>query len=1335
MLVNNNTSPLPFYDNIALQNHRKDYAFGSISPIIIKDGYLLPFQCILHSDDTLSIVEVYLNEKSDNKYTSIDITDSIINNGLAIKEVSGYKILKYFGNEPIPEIDHEGLYYLIIVVQNLGPIYSEIFVNTSNVSDCILLEYSHDENLYFDNGVIDFSDDFKFQCYLKTQIGKPEYDFEEEATNRMGYNFIESQVSKKIYKFTIVAPEYLCDALRIVRLCANKTIIDKYAQTYSLITFSMEPEWQDQGDLASVECEFETDTVIVNIGGYSHSQSSSETSSDEESTESSLYLNVRQFGAAGDGITDDTDILQAAIDEAYYNKARIYMPRGTYLVTKSLFVYDGIEIKGDGIYNTIIKTPFSKSDTAKEYVDRDKNKRYNTISNPEDVPTFDYANGHNRFYIGDGVVGYYDYDRDTNPDHPLYWPNDNSDEWEKWYSDRQKIISTGRWVGKTGREGYGNGVIKSSQKPGLFYEDYTYSHVNPKGIIHTGIRNIKFSDFQINTNSSDRGKDSAIDFQYKASNIPSAIRDTYDSSVLNVQLYNLYLFSLGKSGYRATRAVDHTIIGCYARQCAEQGFYLDGVTSIFFTGCYANSCLEGGYVLKGCNYSSLNSCAADSCSIGYNLYNCNGISLNGCGAEATRYQKAEETEEEDPYKGRAFAIRSCTGISLTSCYAMTSHPKYYGDDAIDANNDEIDENWLRSRHVMVMSSKDVNIAYCYFKCFQRVRSTPYRDADNNKVNYQGGTYDPTIEGSRYWQIQSYLVGAMFEVRDEDSSVHIVSGQTKENIRKESEIRTNNLDILDPGTVTNPLASEGYSTAGKTLKGYDGNGGWTYTDDETGEVKPVTMENFEFLFPINAKKNYGVRDKFWAWRNSLILVRINSDTSLDDTHPDNYYGYIDILGEDIDWSDVSDEDMSKFTIDIVNDYTDTSFIDGDEKLFSYGDFAWHQLDKPVAYEPAVFSPIPCLVRDKPEGCRIAINTNDISGFPAEVNKASVSIVGNQRVEATDTQEAIDPGMVLALLSRRVNSDLEDDTKFMTCLNDKGTEFFSIFEKGEKSISIRNRQLISSSASDYDNIPELEKTANLADVISRLNDVINRLIAHGLSLEAVVYNFVYTPSIVSFDIEQGAQLLCDISNPDNNPIYRVGVAYSSTKASPSYDDNAVIGEAYDSSSYIMPFITLGTTYKRYIRFFIETTETPSANNRAYSSAYALYHEGGNCYITQDLSVEGEPYEQTASFSDITVESNTETAAVLNFDVVGVNVDIYTVGIAYSSSNTEPTTNNNSVVASNVSGDTYEVSLPITEGKTRYVRMYAETSSEGGASNRIYSSTYVLTMSSGDISVSVL
>lgn len=262
-LVNNNISPLPFYDNLALQNHHKDYAFGQVYPLITYKNMLLPFQVVLASGTAINWVRLY--NFNTGAYTTI--TTSMKENGLVIKSYTNFKLLKYPGILPIVEIKHEGLYYLAISISSLGTIYSDIFTVTNKVDDYLLLEYYNSYNFELKNGIVDFSDNFKFRCYLNTQIGKPEYDFEEEATERMGYTFIESQVSKKIYKFTFIAPEYLCDALRIVRLCENKQITSKL-QTYDLTTFSMEPEWEDQGDLAAVECEFETDTVIANIGGY-----------------------------------------------------------------------------------------------------------------------------------------------------------------------------------------------------------------------------------------------------------------------------------------------------------------------------------------------------------------------------------------------------------------------------------------------------------------------------------------------------------------------------------------------------------------------------------------------------------------------------------------------------------------------------------------------------------------------------------------------------------------------------------------------------------------------------------------------------------------------------------------------------------------------------------------------------------------------------------------------------------------------------------------------------------------------------------------------------------
>lgn len=262
-LINNNISPLPFYDNIALQNHRKDYAYGQVYPLITYKNMLLPFQVILANGTAIEYVRLY----SFNTGKYVDISSNMKENGLTIKSYSGFKLLKYPGNLPIINIKREGQYYLAISITGFGAIYSDIFTVCNRVDDYLLIEYYNSYNFELKNGIIDFSDNFKFRCYLNTQIGKPEYDFEEEATDRMGYTFIESQVSKKIYKFTFLAPEYLCDALRIVRLCENKQITSKL-QTYDLTTFNMEPDWEDQGDLASVECEFETDTVIANIGGY-----------------------------------------------------------------------------------------------------------------------------------------------------------------------------------------------------------------------------------------------------------------------------------------------------------------------------------------------------------------------------------------------------------------------------------------------------------------------------------------------------------------------------------------------------------------------------------------------------------------------------------------------------------------------------------------------------------------------------------------------------------------------------------------------------------------------------------------------------------------------------------------------------------------------------------------------------------------------------------------------------------------------------------------------------------------------------------------------------------
>lgn len=270
-------SPLKFYDSIAKQSHRKSYAYGHISPLITKLYWIPSFQFVIPTQIYVNggdLSEALLiDAKTDRE--ALNLSQLFTNSAsFSIETIDGYKVVTFISNKQYADylkaVSSEGLYYLKLASGNGGlwTYYSEVFCFTNTTKDCLEIEYWNETgNFAIKNGVIAFINNFHFKLLLKTEIGKPEYNFEEESTKRLGYIFVESQVSKKTYKFNTIIPEYICDALRLVRLCDNKIIRYKDDE-YEAITFEMDAEWQTQGDLASVTCEFETDSVIANIGGF-----------------------------------------------------------------------------------------------------------------------------------------------------------------------------------------------------------------------------------------------------------------------------------------------------------------------------------------------------------------------------------------------------------------------------------------------------------------------------------------------------------------------------------------------------------------------------------------------------------------------------------------------------------------------------------------------------------------------------------------------------------------------------------------------------------------------------------------------------------------------------------------------------------------------------------------------------------------------------------------------------------------------------------------------------------------------------------------------------------
>jgi hypothetical protein len=74
-------------------------------------------------------------------------------------------------------------------------------------------------------------------------------------------------------------------------------------------------------------------------------------------------INVKDYGAIGNGVADDTAALQEAINEAYVENTSLFIPGGTYLVSSSLIIpFDssavmnkGNYIYGEGMLRTVVK--------------------------------------------------------------------------------------------------------------------------------------------------------------------------------------------------------------------------------------------------------------------------------------------------------------------------------------------------------------------------------------------------------------------------------------------------------------------------------------------------------------------------------------------------------------------------------------------------------------------------------------------------------------------------------------------------------------------------------------------------------------------------------------------------------------------------------------------------------------------------------------------------------------------------------------------------------------------------------------------------------------------
>ena len=275
MIPNNNLSVLPWYSSIEQQNARKWWMYGRVYPLFTPAGFILPFQLMVPHNASLtvnSISSIGLHDGNDESLLA-DVTTSV-RPGISLRKFAslGYDVFVFPGLLPVFNSMENGRYYLVMMISGVK-YYSEIFTVVNDIQPYLKITWWDVEDFTMDAGTIVYANPtYKNVLYIHSDIAKPEYPFEEEGETRDGYFFPTKQISEKRYRFNFLASEYLLDVMRFIRM-ADFAEIEYHGQRYSLDTFLITPEWEDNGDVAAVEVVFDTATVAKKIGlGYVKAQ-------------------------------------------------------------------------------------------------------------------------------------------------------------------------------------------------------------------------------------------------------------------------------------------------------------------------------------------------------------------------------------------------------------------------------------------------------------------------------------------------------------------------------------------------------------------------------------------------------------------------------------------------------------------------------------------------------------------------------------------------------------------------------------------------------------------------------------------------------------------------------------------------------------------------------------------------------------------------------------------------------------------------------------------------------------------------------------------------------
>ena len=263
LIPNKSLSVLNWAESTEKLNHQKWWTYGQHYKLYSAEGKILPFQFPREKNGVqISTVEII----DFNTGAIQDITANMVLTGLQVAEFVDldYDLIIYEGNAQIGRPDLiPGTYYLKMEDGNGLIWYSEVFIFCLSLEKLVKVEYWHGEDFCYNGGHIRYTAPFKNRLYVDSDIAKPNYPYLEEVEERDGFELPLKQISYKQYRFEARIPEFLIDALRGIPLHdfvevtydGDVLAVDKFIMN--------DPVWFNQGDLARVEVELRTDTIVL----------------------------------------------------------------------------------------------------------------------------------------------------------------------------------------------------------------------------------------------------------------------------------------------------------------------------------------------------------------------------------------------------------------------------------------------------------------------------------------------------------------------------------------------------------------------------------------------------------------------------------------------------------------------------------------------------------------------------------------------------------------------------------------------------------------------------------------------------------------------------------------------------------------------------------------------------------------------------------------------------------------------------------------------------------------------------------------------------------------